>query len=125
MTKARDPIEELIRENLEKFIKESGYSQQQVADMAGIPQANFGRYVRGENVVQAGVLKPLAELFGRTVDDFYNPDPPPPNRERVPLLFFKALPGTELTEDDWKDIKELQARVSSRHSKKIPASKKR
>jgi transcriptional regulator with XRE-family HTH domain len=69
MTKARDPksfdvMEERIRENLVRFLADSGYSQNQLADLSGIPQANLGRYLRGENAVPAHALAPLAQVFG-------------------------------------------------------------
>lgn len=117
--------EERMRRNLEQFIKDSGYSTTEVADMAGIPQANLGRYTRGDSSIPGDALEPLARVLGReSVDDFYATDPPK-QRTRDELevmqpIFAKSRPGFEPTEEDLRDFEEYLAKVRSRRDKKKP-----
>lgn len=92
VAKPIDSIEEIMRQNLEAFRKEAGYSQAEIAEHAGIPSVNYGRYERGENAVPATVLKALADAYGRAVDDFYEPEPPPP-RVEPPTFTLRSRPG--------------------------------
>jgi transcriptional regulator with XRE-family HTH domain len=135
MTKAGDSdrvpvrenaIEERMRVNLETFIKQSGYSTTQVADLSGIPQASVSRYVRGENAIPADVLKALADVFGRSVNDFYerNPPPAPADLQNARPAFLKPRPGVQFSEEDLHDFEEFLTRVQARRAKKPPAKKK-
>ncbi len=120
-------MEERIRRNLIKFTEQSGYSANQVADLAGVPQATLGRYIRGENSVSVEYLKPLADVFGRKVDDFYEKDPPPPpdDIELQRPAFLRARPGVNLTEEDLAEFDAFLERLKSRRAKKTPTTKKR
>lgn len=137
MAKAKDTDEDLsrgnvmserIRRNLERFIEESGYSVNQVADLSGVPQATLGRWVRGENAVSLPYLRPLADVFGRRTDDFYeaDPPPPPPDLESRRPVFLRSRPGVELTEDDFADFEVFLEKVKTRRAKKtsLPTKKK-
>lgn len=95
VAKAKDPDEEIIRRNLEKFREEAGYSQAQIADLAQVPVANYARYERGENSVPAKVLKALADAYGRATDDFHDANPGPPKSE-PPTFSLRARPGVEI-----------------------------
>ncbi len=89
------PLEEVMRRNLEKFREESGLSQAQIAEMSGVPTANYARYERGDNAIPAHVLKPIADALGRSTDDFYLTSPPPPRTE-PPVFFLRTRPGIEI-----------------------------
>lgn len=95
VAKARDPDEEIIRRNLVKFREEAGYSQAQISDMAQIPVANYARYERGENSVPATALRSLAAAYGRSTDDFHEPNPGAPKQE-PPTFSLRARPGAEV-----------------------------
>lgn len=113
-------LEERMRVNLLAFIAASGYSAQQVADLAGVTQASLSRYTRGENAIQADVLPALAQVLGRSVEDFYDREPPPLREnllERFPV-FLKSRPGFEPTEEDLADFDTFLDRVRGRRSKK-------
>lgn len=124
MAKVHDPIDQRLRENLQKFIAESGYTQNQVADLSGVPQANLSRYLRGENAIPANVLPLLAEALGRDPGDFYAAAPPPANIEDAAPVLFKARPGVELTEEEAREIEELRERMKARRAKKNAARRK-
>lgn len=120
-----NPVEERARLNLCQFIRDSGYTATQVADLAGMPQANLGRYMRGDSALSLDVLPRLAEVLGRdSTDDFFKPDPP---RQKTAAelgeaqpIFAKARPGFSLTEEDLIDFKQYLERVRSRREKKKP-----
>ncbi len=94
-----EPVDEVIRKNLERFRAEAGLSQAQVADLSGVPMTNLSRYERGENTIPAGILPALASVFGRTPGDFYleDPGPPPPDSE-LDVFFLRTRPGREVDE---------------------------
>lgn len=125
VTKPKDlePIEELMRRNLVRFISESGYSQNQVADMAGIPQANLGRYCRGENALPARELSPLAAVFGRSEGDFFQASPPPADLDTAPPVFLKRRPGATWTDEDQRDAEEFLEKLRIRRAKKKATKK--
>lgn len=117
-----DVIEERIRVNLNKFLDESGYSITAVADMSGVPQASLARYLKGENAVPSDVLLPLAQVFARKIEDFYDRDPPeaPKNLLDHSPLFLRSRPGYPVTEEDLSDWNAFLDRVKSRRDKKKP-----
>lgn len=121
-----DPTEQRIIDNLQRFMKEVPYSQNQIADMSGIPQTNLGRYARGESPPPASTLEALAAVFGRSISDFYslNPPPPPPLENATPV-FFRSRPGLDLTREDQQDIQDAIAKIHARHAKKSAALKKK
>lgn len=116
----QNPIEERLRVNLLLFLEQSGYSATQVADLSGIAAASLGRYMRGENAIQADALKSLAEVFGRSIEDFYQREPPPPPKDlqTVQPVFLRARPGVVLTDEDLQDFETLMRKISSRRQKK-------
>lgn len=117
-SKVLDPVDEQIRRNLVRFIDESGYAQTQVADMSGVPQASLGRYCRGENAIPASALPGLAEVFGRSVSDFFVADPPAADLDNAPPVFLRHRPGATWSEEDQKDADEFLRRVRSRRTKR-------
>lgn len=118
-------IEERMRVNLNRFIEESGYTMTQIADMVGVPQANFGRYTRGEHPITAEMLPALAQVFGRSPNDFYLRDPPPAPKDIHDLqpVFLKSRPGFEPTEEDLADWDEFLMRVRARRDKRLGKKK--
>lgn len=118
-----DPVEEQVRTNLNKFITESGYSQQQVADMAGIVQASLGRYCRGENAMPMSALPMLADVLGHSVSDFFQGAPPPGDLESAPAVFVRKRPGIVWTDEDQADTEQYLERIRSRRIKKRSAKK--
>ena len=121
--KRLDAREERARVNLAKFIADAGYSVTQVADLAGIPQANLARYVSGKSALQIDALQPLADVLGRrSVNDFFDPKPAPQltgaELEAVQPIFAKSRPGFNPTEEDIADFQEYVAKVKARRAKK-------
>lgn len=114
--------EERARLNLVAWIDASGYSMTQVADLAGIPQANLMRYVSGKSPLPLDALQPLAEVFGRkSIDDFKDPNAKPltPGElAALPPLFAKSRPGYNPTEEDLADLRDAIAKIQARRDRK-------
>lgn len=114
-----DGREERARERLEQFIEEIGYSVTQVADLAGIPQANLARYVKGDSAIPLDALQPLADVFGRSPNDFISPTPgPKPDPSTLAPVLMRARPGVVVTAEDLADYEEMLARIAARRTKK-------
>lgn len=96
MARVYDP-ESLVK-NLKDFRREFGdavgreLSQEEIADAAGIRVDTYRSWESGRRRPETDGLIPLARLYGRIVEDFYDPTPPPPDASRraVPLVRFKA-----------------------------------
>jgi len=56
-------------ENLEYLIRESGYTQREVADMAGVGESTLSRYLSGSQVARVTVLLNFAYVLDCTLDD--------------------------------------------------------
>lgn len=121
-----------IATNLAKFVAESPYSQNQLADMSGVPQATLGRYIRGESAVPAEALLAIAPVLGRSVDHFGMavPPPAPSDLSEAAPVWLKARPDVDLTAEDlaaWEKflggLKERRAKKTSTPSPKKKAEK--
>lgn len=115
--------EERIRANLEAFIKASGYTPTQVADLAGVPQANISRWLSGKSAIAIDALPALRDALGRdSIDDFFSPSPPPQRtKEELAIaqpMFGKARPGFDPSEEDLADFREYLEKVRKRREKK-------
>ncbi len=108
-----EPMEELIRRNLDKFVVESGIAYTAIADTTGITAASFARYLKGENAVPAAALKTLADFFGRRVGDFYEEDPPPADPSLVNDLFLRSRPGAMIDADFMREMNALMAQKNA------------
>ena len=53
--------------NLKELIKEKGFTQQSFADALGVGQSAVSNWCNGENGVNSGRLKQMAELLGVSV----------------------------------------------------------
>jgi transcriptional regulator with XRE-family HTH domain len=121
----RSAIEERITRNLNLFVEQSKYTQNQIADMSGIPQATLGRYIRGDSAaIPSEALAVLAQVFGRNVGDFYerNPPPPPKDLSNAAPVFLRSRPGVDLTDEDFQDFEALLERVKERRARKLASA---
>jgi transcriptional regulator with XRE-family HTH domain len=123
----RTPMELRIAANLAKFVEQSGYTQNQLADMAGIPQATLGRYMRGESAIPSEALLAIAPVLGRSVDHFgmANPPPPPTDLSETAPVWLKARPDVDLTAEDLAAWEKFLAGVRERRAKKGVSSPKK
>ena len=123
MAKAPDPLEEIVRKNIIAFREGAGFSQAEAADLSGVPVYNLSRYERGESKsIPATVLHQLAEVYGRKLEDFYDPDPPPPAKvEDQPAIFLRTRPAVEIDQEIYQAVVRAvrEANATLRSKKKI------
>lgn len=115
--------EERVRANLEAFVEASGYTPTQVADMAGVPQANVSRYLAGKSAIPSDALPAFARALGRkSIDDFYSTAPPRQRTKeelaRDEPIIGKPRPGYDPTDEDFADINATITKVAGRAGKK-------
>lgn len=70
---------EIIKKNVVRFRGELGpdVTQQDVADLSGISVYSISRYEGGGSTPDRDKIVQLARAFGRPMEDFFNPNPPP------------------------------------------------
>jgi len=120
-------FEERARKHLVEWAEIAGYGLTELADDAGIPQANLARYMNGKSPLPIDAQAALARVLGRDPGDFLLVDPPA-QRTRQQLLaeipiVAKGRDGFVWTEDDLADYDEFMRRVQARRSKKAKSSK--
>jgi len=70
----------VVRRNIAAFRRELAASQAAVAAQAGISLAAVCSYEAGRHVPDIGALRRLSRIFGRSMDEFFDPSPGPPSR---------------------------------------------
>lgn len=99
-TEARNPEDELARENLIKFRVESGLTQSQAAEMAGLAVNTIASYESGRRgLPKMSTTKRLMDIFGRRLGDIYEVNPPPINLAAVKPYSLRILPHVEVPAD--------------------------
>lgn len=63
---------EILAENLTYYRKAAGYTQLEIAEKFNYSDKSISKWERGEGAPDVFVLKALADLYGLTVDDFFN-----------------------------------------------------
>ncbi len=75
-----DEVRENVAENVNRFLGEKGWTQQDLADKSGESLRNIGRICRAENVVRVGLLARCAEALGVNLDRLIDSPPTPPQK---------------------------------------------
>ena len=63
---------EILAENLTYYRKAAGFTQLEIAEKFNYSDKSISKWERGEGVPDVFVLKALADLYGLTIDDFFN-----------------------------------------------------
>lgn len=63
---------EILADNLTYYRKAAGFTQLEIAEKFNYSDKSISKWERGEGVPDIFVLKSLADLYGITVDDFFN-----------------------------------------------------
>lgn len=120
--KAPEPVEELIKANLLKFREEAGLSQSEAAELSGVVIDNLRRYETGSTrSVPAAALAALAKVYGHSVDDFFQEEPPPARLDEAPTIFLRIRPGSDVPSEK---LRQLQSEVD-RVNREIRARRKK
>ena len=67
-----DKQTEILADNLTYYRKAAGFTQLEIAEKFNYSDKLISKWERGEGVPDIFVLKALADLYGITVDDFFN-----------------------------------------------------
>ena len=57
---------------LAELLQEKGYTQKELANMAGVTEAAVSHYIKGDRIPRASVLKRIADALGTSVDYLMN-----------------------------------------------------
>src|SRR5687767_4098193 len=76
--------DEVIRKNCKQFREEAGWSLQDLANASGLSHSTVWRYEDGRSKPDRDAMRKLATAYGRSTEDFYNPNPPPPDPAKLP-----------------------------------------
>jgi transcriptional regulator with XRE-family HTH domain len=117
----------VVQRNCVRFRHEMGdnVTQQDVADLAGISVFSVSRYEGGRGIPGRDELLQLAQVFGRTVEDFYNPNPPAQDKSRSARfgVQFKTIgprpPGFD------QDLAKLMSKYHPDFVREVDAIKRR
>ena len=74
---------EILAENLTYYRKAAGFTQLEIAEKFNYSDKSISKWERGEGVPDVFVLKALADLYGLTIDDFFNEEK---KRTNTPLV---------------------------------------
>ena len=69
----KDEIMQIVGENLFRFRTERGYTQEKLAELAGISTSFYANLERGKKGVSIFVLRDLAEILGVSTDSILYP----------------------------------------------------
>lgn len=115
-------MNDTVRKNLKRFREEADMTSDQTAQISGVSVDNLRRYENGSSSVPADVLHKLAGIYGHTVDDFFQEQPPPANLATRPVFHLRTLPGVDIDEKKYKELQDLinkaNSDVRSKRSKK-------
>ncbi len=67
-----DKQTEILADNLTYYRKAAGFTQLEIAEKFNYSDKSISKWERGEGVPDIFVLKALADLYGISVDDFFN-----------------------------------------------------
>ena len=115
----------LTGKNIRDFRNEADMSQAQLARLAGITADMLSKIETGQRNAGLRTLEKLADVLGRSLDDFMMVDPPP--RAQVPkperAFDLKAWPGVD---PDLREKAEAYLRELNReHLQRLRARKKK
>jgi transcriptional regulator with XRE-family HTH domain len=68
-----DDIQEILAENVQKFRKQTGLSQEKLSTLCGLHHSYVGRLERDGGNPELSTMKRLAERLGVTVVDLLTP----------------------------------------------------
>lgn len=114
--KPTDPRDEIVRANLIRFRKEADdMSQAELGDLSGVPVDAIRRYETGVTATIPGTaLSEFARVFGRSIDDFFNTNPPKARPQDAPVLFLRTRPGAEIDMEIYAKIQALVAEADAK-----------
>lgn len=97
---------------LQELIKKSGYTQKQVAELIGVTEAAFSRYMNSERIPKAEILANIATCLQTTSQ--YLLTGKDPYSDFAEIKGFVARSAENITEEQRKDLIELLTSINER-----------
>jgi transcriptional regulator with XRE-family HTH domain len=119
-------MNDIVRKNLQAFRDEAGLTSEEASRMSGVNIDSLRRYESGRSGVPGEVIRKLARIYGRTMDDFYEESPPKADPAALPLFHAWARQDAmdEYAEKKYREIQQMieKANLDVRlHKKKLQA----
>lgn len=102
-------IEKIVGENIRKYRKMRGMTQQQLGDAIGVRDNTISQYEKGRNAPEQNRIYAIAEVLNVSVGDFF-----PETTTSKEESFVKALMLSEGLSD--QDREYLQSLIEKAHS---------
>ena len=119
MAKAPTSDDEIVLQNLKNFRAEAKLTQEDAAQLSGVPIDNLRRYENGKTQkIPGAVLKSLAEIYGHTVEHFFQEKPPAADFSNVPKFYLKSHPAVVADESTIANVESAIAEGNTRRGKK-------
>jgi transcriptional regulator with XRE-family HTH domain len=123
MARTRDPMNDVVTTNLKKFREEAGYTSEEASRLSGVNIDSLRRYENGRSSPPGDVIRKLARIYGRSMDDFYEENPPKADPVALPLFHAwarkDAMDG--YAEKKYREIQEMIEKANNdvrEHKKK-------
>ena len=111
-----------MRQNLVRFRQELELSQPMAALEADVPLDALRRYESGRSNVDAQFLRRLAAAYGRQMEHFFLPEPPPAQPNLRPIYGLRLRPGAEYSEGLYQRLLKVVAEANEAERKKSASS---
>ena len=93
---------EQLGERIQKLMKEYGYSQRELAGMAGVTEAAMSRYIKNDRVPKAEIHANLATALRTTSDYLLNGKEP--EEDFAEIYHLVARSSEKMSEAQKKDL---------------------
>jgi transcriptional regulator with XRE-family HTH domain len=109
-------MKETFAMRLRELIKKSGYTQKQVADLVGVTEAAFSRYMNSERIPKAAILANIATCLQTTSQYLLTGKDPFSNFAEI--KGFVARSAENITEEQRNDLIGLLESINKRMEQK-------
>lgn len=109
-------MEETFAMRLQKLIKKSGYTQKQVAELVGVTEAAFSRYMNSERIPKTAILANIATCLQTTSQ--YLLTGKDPFSDFAELKGFVARSAENITAEERTDLIKLLESINERMEQK-------
>lgn len=109
MARTRDPMNDVVTKNLQAFRIEAGFTSEEASRMSGVNIDSLRRYESGRSSPPGDVIRKLARIYGRTMDDFYEEHPPKADPTALPVFHAWARKDAldEFAEKKYREIQQI------------------
>jgi len=114
-----DDDREIIRRNCKRFREEAGWTQQGLAERAGLALSSITKYEAGKATPDRENMHAMAVAFGLQDGDFYKKDPP--SVSPIPEARLKV--SDDAPQDIVEEVRDFQRRINRKLLERAMAEK--